>query len=383
MKKTVSQLNVSLFIGIFAYFSLFTSTSAHRNRGALTELEKRYSAVVDKYLSQMSLREKISQIIISYPPLFGKKEISIGGAILLGGIVKSKERIVRRVNYLQQKARIPLFIAVDMEGGIINPLRRIPALRRVPSHLELSRMGPKKAYKWGYKIGLHLKKMGINCNLAPVLDMAEKGFMYRYKRTFGNDPERVAELAGAFIRGMSQHRIIAIAKHFPGYGDLNNNSDHHIVQISRSDREIQFHLKPFILLKDQFHGVMMANIAIKKFGPEPAIFSPKIIKIAHRYNWLTVTDDLCSNSILRRYGGRLGPAVREAFLAGNDILLMTCLLDMLKKRDDPRFVIAKMIRKQPKLLKSLHRRVKKILLLKLKTFWKPEPLPPKTTKETL
>ncbi len=333
--------------------------------------KKRLRLLAERILKRMTLREKISQILITYPPLPGKKRIEVGGVILLGSILRSEGKIIRRVRELQSRAKIPLIVAVDMEGGYINPLRRIRGLRKVPSPYTLSKLGRRKTFLWGEKIGKTLKRLGINCNFAPVLDLAERGFMFRYKRTFGSDPRKVAALAEAFIRGMRKYGIISIAKHFPGYGPLESNSDREIMIVKRSQRELKRHLSPFLYLKEQIDGVMMANIALLPFGTEPALFSDKIVGLAHRYNkdWIAITDDLCSKSLLKRFGGKVGRAVKAAFTAGNDLLLMTCLLSLLPPADDPRVVLAELIAKKPVLKRSLDRRVLKVLRLKLQYFW--------------
>ena len=90
--------------------------------------------------ASMSLEEKLAQMIVSYPPLDKEAPVTVGAVIILGPLLKSAKTIRERVADLQRRSRVPLLVAVDMEGGKLNRLQFVPALKSAPSARALGQM---------------------------------------------------------------------------------------------------------------------------------------------------------------------------------------------------------------------------------------------------
>lgn len=315
--------------------------------------------------ASMSLDEKIAQMIMSYPPLDRAGPVTVGAVILLGPVLKSAQSIRARAADLQSRARIPLLIAVDMEGGQLNRLQFVPALRHAPSGRALGEMSPAQAEAWGKTLGAQMKALGLNCNLGPVLDLAEEGHMFERERSMGSDAQRVAQVATAYVRGMRSQGVVGIGKHFPGYGAIEQNSDRELVLSDRPRDEILRQAEPFFALGSELGGVLLTNIAFKEQGGVPAILSKEIVAMAHarEQQWVTMTDDIAVAPLREATGGDAEEVVRRAFHAGNDILLTTAPIDW-DKAIDLRRILREEVERDPSLVHRIDASVLRILGLK-------------------
>ena len=115
---------------------------------------------------------------------------------------------------------------MDIEGGSFNRLKAHPTLKELPSAQQMAAMADADVEAWGVRVGKAMREVGLNMNLAPVFDVSPKGHMFRNGRAFSGDPEVVKQKATAFTRGLSKEGVVSIGKHFPGYGDLEADSDH-------------------------------------------------------------------------------------------------------------------------------------------------------------
>jgi beta-N-acetylhexosaminidase len=205
--------------------------------------------------------------------------------------------------------------------------------------------------------------LGLNCNLAPVLDLAAEGHMHRQERSFGDDPAHTAKIAGAFAQGLSLEGVMAFGKHYPGYGSSSENSDHAYVVDDRSSQEFTRQESAFALVGEGLSGVMMTNIGYRAYGEVPAAFSPELVAMAHERGWLTITDDLAIPALAELAGGDPLEVVRQAFLAGNDLLLTTWPLSA-EGAPDYVGVLAALVRDQPELQARVDQSVLRILRVK-------------------
>lgn len=315
-------------------------------------------------LAGMTVEEKVAQLVVAYPP-GGEGPIDLGGVILLGKVLRDPAALQARVAELQRRSRIPLLVAVDLEGGDLNRLRAIPTLGALPPGRELGAEGAWEAEAWGRRAGLDMVALGLNTSLGPVFDLADRGFMHETKRALGADPTRVARLGRAFARGLASAGVIAIGKHYPGYGQEPGSSDKALLIVDRDPQEIARQQAAFVAAGEALGGVMLANVGFKAYGGVPAILSPEIVARAHLSDWLTVTDDLAVPSLLQATGGDPRELVRRAFLAGNDLLLTTAPVDW-EKGVDPRAVVAELVRSDPKLASRLDESVLRVLRVKVR-----------------
>lgn len=315
-------------------------------------------------LAAMSLEEKAGQVVMAYPP-GGEGPIDLGGVILLGKILRDPEAMRARVEELQRRSSVPLLVAVDLEGGDLNRLRSVPTLGALPPARELGAEGAWEAEAWGRRAGLDMVAHGLNTSLGPVLDLADRGFMHETGRALGADATRVARLGRAFARGLASAGVLAVGKHYPGYGPEAGSSDKALLIVDREPQEIARQQAAFVAAGDALGGVMLANVGFRAYGGVPAILSPEIVARAHLGGWLTVTDDLAVPSLLLATGGDARELVRRAFLAGNDVLLTTAPVDW-EKGVDPRAVVVELVRANPRLEARLDESVLRILRAKVR-----------------
>jgi beta-N-acetylhexosaminidase len=320
-------------------------------------------ALAERILAAMTLEEKVGQLVIAYPP-GGDGPIDLGGVILIGKVLRDPEAIRLRVGELQRRARIPLIVSVDLEGGELNRLRSVRTLGALPAARELGTEGAWEAEAWGRRAGIDMTALGINTSLGPVFDLADRGFMHDTRRALGADPVRVARLGRAFARGLASAGIVAIGKHYPGYGPEVGSSDKALLIVDREPQEIARQQAAFVAAGEALGGVMLANVGFLAYGGVPAILSPEIVARAHLSGWLAVTDDLAVPSLLQATGGDPRELVRRAFLAGNDLLLTTAPVDW-EKGVDPRAVLIELIRGDGRLETRLDESVLRILRVKV------------------
>jgi beta-N-acetylhexosaminidase len=306
----------------------------------------------------------VAQLVMAYPP-GGDGSVELGGVILVGKMLRDPEALRARVEGLQRRAPVPLLVAVDLEGGELNRFRGVRTLSAFPSARDMGEEGGWEAEAWGRRAGLDLRALGVNVSLGPVLDLADRGFMAEAGRSLGTDPVRVARLARAFARGLASAGVLAIGKHYPGYGPVEGSSDRTLLLVERSAQEIARHQAAFVAAGDDLAGVMLANVAFTAYGGVPAILSPELVARAHLSGFLTVTDDLSVPSLLVSTGGDREELWRRAFLAGNDLLLTTAPVAWLDL-PDPRRVLAELVRSRPELGPRLDESVRRVLTAKVR-----------------
>jgi beta-N-acetylhexosaminidase len=317
---------------------------------------------VERLLATLTLEEKVGQLLVAFPPP-GDGPIRQGGVFLVGKVLRDPAALRARVEGLQRRAPVPLLVAVDLEGGELNRLKGLRTLQAFPSARAMGGEGDWEAEAWGRRAGLDLASLGVNTSLGPVLDLASTGFMAETGRSLGDDPVRVARLGRAFARGLASAGVLAIGKHYPGYGPAAGSSDRSLLLVDRSAQEIARHQAAFVSAGDALAGVMLANVAFTAYGGVPAILSPALVARAHLSGFLTVTDDLAVPSLLAATGGDADELWRRAFLAGNDLLLTTAPCQW-PGQPDPQAVLVALLRARPELLPRLDESVRRVLEIK-------------------
>ena len=189
---------------------------------------------VDMLLKSMTLPEKIGQMMMVgfKGPVIDEElqlllnKYHVGGVILFSRNVKDPYHVVSLTSHLQKKKQslIPLFIAVDQEGGSVSRLQKGVVVLPSPMALGATR-NSKLAFLAGKMTGLDLSSLGINMNLAPVLGVNRTSANNAIGvRSFGEDPELVAQLGVWYVEGLQTSGVVATAKHFPGHGNTHQDS---------------------------------------------------------------------------------------------------------------------------------------------------------------
>jgi len=202
----------------------------------------------------------------------------VGGVILFGHNTASASQIVRTVAELQAAARAggnpPLLIATDQEGGLV---KRLPG----PPDLAPAAMGSAgKARAEGAATGAYLRRLGIDVDLAPVLDTPYGPASWLGTRAFSRDPRVNASLGPAFIAGLQSARVGATAKHFPGLGTARTTTDTSEVVLSTSARALEARLLPFrAAIEGGVDLVMVSNAGYSSLDSTgaPAVISRPIV----------------------------------------------------------------------------------------------------------
>ncbi len=244
------------------------------------------------------------------------------GRDALAGLLKELRRICRRAGLPE-----PLF-AVDQEGGAVQRLGP-PHWPVIPSNEEVGRSSaPLEAAKAQARAaGEALRELGIVLNLAPVLDLAEKGQDPVLRgRCYGSDPRQVGRLGETYLKELQSMGVGATAKHFPGLGGVTMDPHKVLPRISDGEEGLRRRLLPFSQAVDSGVAAVMTTHCIFEGwdGAAPATFSSLI---AHRllrqelgFGGLLLTDDLDMGGA--RTMGPVGQAAVEAFAVGHDLLLI-------------------------------------------------------------
>jgi beta-glucosidase-like glycosyl hydrolase len=251
-------------------------------------------------------------------------ELGIGGYAIFGGNVDSTLELV---GGLAKEAPQPLLVASDLERGLGQQLEGGTVF---PTQMALGAAGvPDLAYAQGWATGREARDAGISLVFSPVADVASEILNPIIGvRAFGGDPQMVAEMTTAFVRGCQHAGAAATAKHFPGHGDtrLDSHIELPIVDAPRSVLDSR-ELVPFrAAIRAGVRCVMTAHVAYPGLTRDatPATLSRTIVASLLRdqlgFEGVVVTDALLMGAIKANYGSV--EAALAALEAGADILLM-------------------------------------------------------------
>jgi beta-N-acetylhexosaminidase len=249
----------------------------------------------------------------------------LGGVILFGANISSRSQ-VRSLTHKLQKARPkgapPLLVSTDQEGGQVKRFSGPPA--RSPAGIG-AKNSTSYARKQGAATARNLRGVGVNVNLAPVLDVARKGsIMERQQRSFSRSTSRVTRIGGAFARGLDANTVASTGKHFPGLGAATQNEDLHLNRITASRKTLRAKDEhPYSAQPGALKLVMLSTALYPALGKGPALFSKRVVDQELRghvgFKGVTITDALDAPA-LNPYGS-LGRRGVLATKAGIDLLL--------------------------------------------------------------
>ena len=246
-------------------------------------------------------------------------------------------QILELTTTLQRAARDAhqpqLLIGVDQEGGT---LLAVPGTTRFPGNLALgATRSPELAQRAGFALGRELAALGINIDYAPVCDVINNAQNPVVgPRSFGGDPQWVAQLACAMLDGLQAAGVAASAKHFPGHGDSTTDSHHGLDVLPHDEarlRAIEF--VPFqAAIQAGVKMIMTAHIALPNFDDgyqRPATLSPRILKNLLRdemkFGGVVISDAMDMHAVQQ------GPLHLVEMVAGAqaglDLLLLTSFVD--------------------------------------------------------
>jgi beta-N-acetylhexosaminidase len=319
-------------------------------------------ARVERVFQSLDARGRAAQLLLAYPQI-GKGAVEVGGVVFVGNSLKNLPKAAEKIASLRSRAKVEPFFAVDMEGGPSNRMKSLKALKDMPSARELAELDDAEVKAWGKKVGQAMIAVGLNLNLAPVLDVAATGHMANNKRSFSGDKAVVAKKAAAYSRGLLEAGVVPVGKHFPGYGDLEGDSDHALVSTPWTKERVLEEISVFKQDREVLGGVMLANVAYPAFNARPAILSPELVALAHESEWLAVTDDLSIQLLADAVSGTQEDVLKQALLAGNDLLLTTAPPDW-DKGLDYLAILTKFSQEDPAAKKQIEAACRRVLRLK-------------------
>lgn len=332
--------------------------------------------------NSMSMRQKAGQMIMVFltSPQF-VIENELGGVLITGKHLRSFDNYKERMDEINRNLKIPLFTALDQEGGIVNRLASFSDnWRHTPSALEMRRMDTTQIRTLAKKIGRALKDIRINMNLAPVLDPSKdhrgtNSFMEESRRSWGNDTTNAYKIR-AFVHGMRDNGVICVSKHFPGY-DAWTNSDLQIAISASPKEKIEQNISFFKTLSKDIPVTMMSSVHFLRISSRPAVFDANIVKMARKNSpdMVMLTDDLWGTSLRAWASGKTQIPPRKTYPdkdfkrlvtaiidAGNDILMIS----YTSKAKDMLNIMMELSDKSSKYKRRIEESAARILKLKYK-----------------
>ena len=283
-------------------------------------------------LETLSLDEKISQLLLVRVPKDDASEIleqySFGGYLFFERDFKNKtkDEVTSMIRSFQNVSKVPLLTAIDEEGGKVS---RISSNKNLVSEPFKS---PQELYKLGgfdlikndtINKSKILRELGLNLNLAPVVDVATDETSYIYPRTLGENYLLTGTYAKTVINASKGTGVSYTLKHFPGYG---NNSDTHL-DTSIDERDYLDLLKEDLLpfkegINAGSEAVMISHNVVSAIDENnPASLSPSVHNLLRNelnFTGIIITDDLYMGAI-----SKIENATLKALLAGNDLIITT------------------------------------------------------------
>ena len=362
-------------IRIFILFILILSTQKLNSQTVdplISEDFLNQEKWVDSIYNNLTLDEKIGQLFFVQATSKNKnnsekilndiKNFKIGGLIFSTGHPSIQANLT---NKYQNASEIPLMISMDAEWGVGMRLDSVP---KFPWNMSLGAIkNDLLIEKIGSEIGYQFKRLGIHMNFAPVIDInTNPKNPIIGNRSYGENKINVSEKGISFTKGIQSNNVLATAKHFPGHGDTSKDSHLTLPTINFDEKRIKkVELYPFKkLIEDGLSAVMIAHLNVPSLEKEnmlPSTLSKNIIEKTLikelNFNGLIITDALEMKGVSEFTKKNVD---LMAFLAGNDILLMSSDISKGIKS------IKKSIKKGKISEQRLARSVKKILKAKYK-----------------
>lgn len=341
MKKTaIFLLKVFIFIPVFMVFTTSLKPEKISEIQINDTIDPPFSSYesqwIDSVFSSMTLDEKIGQLFMvdAYPKLSKSHEKDIAYLINkyhVGGIIffqGGPVRLAQMNNYFQSISKTPIMTAIDGEWGLG---MRLDSTIDYPHQVMLGAIEDESLiYDMGLEISRQCKRIGININFAPVVDIYNNPANPVISvRSFGEEKNNVTRKSFAYMIGMQDNNVLATAKHFPGHGDTQTDShkDLPVINLTRA-RLDSVELFPFKeLIYSGIGGIMMGHLYIPSIENTVNLpsslsykFITEILKEELKFKGLVFTDALGMDAISKNFES--GEVELKAFMAGVDIFLM-------------------------------------------------------------
>lgn len=290
---------------------------------------------VDSVYEQLTVNERIAQCFM-LPAYTAGKDYNMDTVLRLvrdgkaGGVIFFKGNPTAQAswtNKIQEAAKVKLMVAIDGEWGLS---MRLDSTIVYPKQMALGAMAQDDLiFEMGKQIGKQCKRIGINVNFAPSVDVNNNpNNPVINDRSFGEDKFKVANKAIQYMLGMQSEGILACAKHFPGHGDTEADSHFDLPVINKSLEQLkETELYPFEKIFERHVGsVMVAHLFLPQLDTSSKIagtlsrkITTDLLRTKEGFNGLVFSDALNMKGVSKYFSG--GVADSLAFIAGNDILV--------------------------------------------------------------
>ena len=306
------------------------------NINGTDEIMREEKEPIDDKINSMTLDEKIGQMIITgfngseYNDDMDRliNEYKVGGVILFARNIEDSNQMIDLTRALQENNNnLPLFISIDEEGGRVS---RLPDdVEKFPSAFTIGLINDQQtAYENGKEIGYTLKRLGINLDYAPVLDIySNENNTVIGDRAFSKEESIVSTMGIATMEGIEDADIIPVVKHFPGHGDTEVDSHYGLPIVYKTLEELRnFEFIPFVkAIKNGCDVIMVSHIILNEIdSSNPASLSKIVINDILRrdmnFDKVVITDDMAMGAITSIMS--IEEACIKSIEAGCDILLL-------------------------------------------------------------
>lgn len=333
-------------------------------------------AYVNHMIASMSLDDEIGQMIMigfseqqmDAPLAYEIQHFHVGSAIIYAFNIKDATQLKQLTGDMQGDASLPLLIATDQEGGSVNRLEALEG--PTPSAADIGATNnPSVARQRGVQDAQALAQLGINLNLAPVVDVLNTSGGDVVSRSFGSTPARVTKMAGAYLQGLqSTGKVAGTLKHFPGLGDVPVDPHATLYTLSRSRSQLEsIDWAPYraLIATGQVQAVMSTHVVLGAIDPtRPASLSKPaltgILRDELGFNGVLITDGIYMHA-LANYS--LDQIAVDAVDAGNDIICSTYSIESIQQVVD---AITAAVADGTLTRSRIDDSVRRILLLKLR-----------------
>lgn len=365
---------------------LFLHQNATQVYSYVQNVIKQKKQTVENFVNSLSLEEQISQLFIEnlvgntqFIPVEKLSDFSTtiqdDSFVIPGGFLffsynlgESAEQTIDFISsihkFCKQNNKIPPFLAIDQEGGLVNRLKNLcgplPSAQRVSQNLSLE-----QTYEL-YKLqALQMKLLGFDMNLAPVMEICtDDNKVFLNGRSFG-DLNQVCEYGTVCVNAYQQNGIDTVIKHFPG----NTNTDPHsgLPEIMASNKELEQLIQPFVhVLKENPAGILMSHARTKAIdGQVPSCLSSvwvtQILRQKCNYQGIIFSDDIFMGALAKN-GYPPEIAVTMAIEAGID-----CIMLSEKRIAKPARILLKKATENEAFAKKIKLAAARIIDYKLKT----------------
>ena len=299
------------------------------------------SDLVEKTLANMSLRDKVCQMMFVRPESItgidvvtaagdttkaALEQYPVGGIVYFAQNMESKDQVKEMIDNSQSYSKVGLFISTDEEGGMVNRLMNTVGTTYIDSMYNYKDEGTQKAHDNAYTIASDMAALGFNMDFAPVADVwSNPDNTVIGERAYSDDYSQAAELVGSAVKGFEDGGVMCTLKHFPGHGDTAEDSHYSSAYVRRTKDEIMAdEMQPFTAGIDAgAEFVMVGHLIVPDIDELPATLSYKIttemLRNEMHFDGIAITDSLAMSSIADNYG--VGESAVMSIKAGIDMLL--------------------------------------------------------------